>query len=58
MNSKEFYKDGKRRFKIQQKIRELRLRWYDDCDGVTRTYWQGGWHPWHEVMKIDKRLEV
>lgn len=52
------HKDGKIKFKIMQKIRELRLRWYEDCDGVVRTYWQGGWATWDEVMKYDKRLEV
>lgn len=52
------HKDSKLKFKIMKKIIELRLRWYEDCDGVVRTYWNGKWVPWEEVAKMDKRLEV
>ena len=52
------YKDGSTMFKILTRIKELRLRYYVDTFGVVQTYWQGGWEPYHEVMKIDNRMVV
>ena len=52
------YHDGALMHKIMTIIRDLKLMYYVDCDRVVRTYWQGGWVPWHKVMKIDTRLAV
>lgn len=52
------YKDGKLLFKIYKKLQELRLVNYTDCYGVVQVRWQGAWKDYHEVMKLDKRLEV
>ncbi len=52
------YKDGGTMFKIMQIIKDLRLRYYLSDDCTVMTFWNGGWKAWHEVMVMDKRLEV
>lgn len=52
------YKNGETLFKIFSKLKELRMRYYVDCHGVFQVKWAGKWTAYHEVMKMDKRLEV
>lgn len=44
--------------KMLKKILELRLNYFISADGTILTYWNGGWAPYHEVMKIDERMRI
>lgn len=52
------YKNGKLLFKIYQKLQQLRMVSYTDCHGVVQVRWNGDWCNYHDVMKMDKRLEL
>ena len=52
------YSDSNVLGKIIKKINELRLRYYVDGQGVVKTYWQGDWYAYHEVLKYDKKLKI
>ena len=52
------YDDGKVLFKLLVKMKELNLRYYINAFGVILTYWQGGWSPYHEVMKTYPAMNI
>jgi hypothetical protein len=50
------YKDAALLGKIMKKVSELRLRYYIDCDGSVRTFYNGDWWLWETVLERDERL--
>lgn len=52
------YKDSTLHGKILKKIRDIRQPYYVGKDQTIYVQWGGQWEPYHEVVKLDKRLKV
>lgn len=52
------YKNGDVLFKVLSRLKELRLTYYINTDGVVVVKWMGEWKPYHVVMKYDGRLLI
>ena len=52
------YLDGKTLFKLLVRMKELNLRYYINAFGTILTFWQGGWAPYHDVMKNYPAMKI
>lgn len=52
------YKDPTLHGKIMRKIRERCQPYYTGKDCTVYVKWSGVWTPYHDVAKLDKRLQI